>query len=90
MLQFDTYSKQPFHAYFSVLLDQYQAQESMGTMGLPVLISVLQEDRDDLELLQGALEVLYLSCSTGEGGHSPPGSARKAPAAGQEVSSSRI
>jgi hypothetical protein len=60
----------------------------MGTMGLPVLISVLQEDRDDLELLQGALEVLCISCSSGEGAHSPPGSARKVPAAGQEVSSS--
>jgi hypothetical protein len=30
-------------------------------MGLPVLLSVLTEDRDDLDLLKGALEVLQLS-----------------------------
>lgn len=30
-------------------------------MGLPVLLAVLQEDRDDVELLKGALEVLQLA-----------------------------
>jgi hypothetical protein len=30
-------------------------------MGLPVLLAVLQEDRDDVELLKGALEVLQLT-----------------------------
>lgn len=30
-------------------------------MGLPVLLSVLTEDRDDLDLLKGALEVMQLS-----------------------------
>lgn len=38
----------------------------MGTMGLPVVLSVLQEDRDDLELLKGALEVLHLSVALPE------------------------
>lgn len=33
----------------------------MGAMGLPVILSVLQEDREDVELIKGALEVLHLS-----------------------------
>jgi hypothetical protein len=36
-------------------------------MGLPVLLSVLSEDRDDLELLKGALEVLQLSVALPDG-----------------------
>lgn len=39
-------------------------------MGLPVLLSVLTEDRDDLELLKGALEVLHLSVALPEGADS--------------------
>lgn len=39
-------------------------------MGLPVLLSVLAEDRDDLELLKGALEVLQLSVAL-PGGATP-------------------
>lgn len=35
-----------------------QAQLVFGHMGIPVLVSVLMDDRDDLELLQGALECL--------------------------------
>lgn len=46
-----------------------QAQLAMGTMGLPVLLSVLQEDRDDLELLKGALEVLQLSVALPDNAH---------------------
>lgn len=38
-----------------------QAQYAISSMGLPVLLSVLTEDRDDLDLLKGALEVLQLS-----------------------------
>jgi hypothetical protein len=38
----------------------------MGAMGLPVLLAVLQEDRDDLELLKGALEVLQLTVALPE------------------------
>lgn len=33
-------------------------------MGLPVLLGVLSEDRDDMELMRGALEALLLSIST--------------------------
>eukprot|EP00879_Flechtneria_rotunda_P018698 GHRR01019621.1.p1 GENE.GHRR01019621.1~~GHRR01019621.1.p1 ORF type:complete len:291 (+),score=118.08 GHRR01019621.1:187-1059(+) len=44
-----------------LLQDSSSAQLSMGTMGIPVMLSVLQEDRDDIELVKGALEVLYLS-----------------------------
>lgn len=44
-----------------------QAQHAISTMGLPVLLAVLAEDRDDLELLKGALEVLHLSVVVPEG-----------------------
>lgn len=44
-----------------------QAQYAISSMGLPVLLSVLSEDRDDLELLKGALEVLQLSVALPEG-----------------------
>jgi hypothetical protein len=42
-------------------------QYAISAMGLPVLLSVLAEDRDDLELLKGALEVLQLSVALPDG-----------------------
>lgn len=39
-----------------------QAQVAVGAMGFPVLTEVLREDREDTELLQGALEVLIHAC----------------------------
>jgi hypothetical protein len=63
-----------------------QAQAAMGTMGLPVLLSVLQEDRDDTELLRAALESLALTFGAGEGGPGgTPGAAAAAAAAQGEV-----
>jgi hypothetical protein len=50
-------------------------------MGLPVLLSVLQEDRDDLELLKGALEVLQLAVTLPDG-FNPAAAAAAAAAAG--------
>lgn len=44
-----------------------QAQYAISSMGLPVLLSVISEDRDDLELLKGALEVLQLSVALPDG-----------------------
>ncbi len=44
----------------------------MGTMGLPVLVSVLQEDRDDLQLLIGALEVLIATFASEEQPYTGP------------------
>lgn len=35
-----------------------QAQLACGHIGLPVLLSILREDREDLELVRGALEAL--------------------------------
>jgi hypothetical protein len=35
-------------------------------MGLPVLASVLQDDRDDVDLVRGALEVLVLAMGGAE------------------------
>ena len=41
-----------------------QAQLAVGSMGLPILVNVLKDDRDDLELLRGALEALVqATCS---------------------------
>ena len=54
-----------------------QVQLAMGTMGLPVLLSVLQEDRDDTELLRTALEALALSfVGAGRQAGTPRGAAR--------------
>ncbi|KAF6263900.1 hypothetical protein COO60DRAFT_308594 [Scenedesmus sp. NREL 46B-D3] len=49
-----------------LLQDNPRAQLAMGAMGLPVVLAVLQEDRDDLELLKGALEVLQLTLALPE------------------------
>jgi hypothetical protein len=35
-----------------------QAQLACGHIGLPVLLSILRDDRDDIELVRGALEAL--------------------------------
>ena len=35
-----------------------QAQLACGCIGFPVLLSILREDRDDIELVRGALEAL--------------------------------
>lgn len=55
-----------------------QAQHAMGSMGLPVLLSVVHEDRDDIELLQLALESLVLSFGAGEGPGGTPGARQAA------------
>jgi hypothetical protein len=60
-----------------------QAQAAMGTMGLPVLVAVLQEDREDLDLLRGALEALL--ASFGAGGTEDAAGARKLGQHAQEV-----
>lgn len=51
-----------------------QAQLALGTMGIPVLVTVLQDDRDDLELLRGALECL-VHAMAGAGNPPPQGPA---------------
>lgn len=47
-----------------LLMDNPQAQIAVGSMGFPVLAEVLREDRDDVELLQGVLEVLINACGS--------------------------
>lgn len=42
-----------------------QAQAALGAMGLPVLLTVLREEREDLEMIRGALETLY-NCITAD------------------------
>lgn len=47
-----------------------QAQVALGNMGLPVLLSVLRDDRDDMDLVHGALESLVAAtASHSHGGH---------------------
>jgi hypothetical protein len=69
---------------FSVYVLSLQAQLAMGAMGLPVVLAVLQEDRDDLELLKGALEVLQLTVALPEAA-SAAGSRGGAAAAQQQL-----
>ncbi|KAK4771792.1 hypothetical protein SAY86_013567 [Trapa natans] len=42
----------------SVVAESRAAQLAFGAMGFPVLISVLKEERDDVEMVRGALETL--------------------------------
>ncbi|KAK3287282.1 hypothetical protein CYMTET_5197 [Cymbomonas tetramitiformis] len=41
-----------------------QAQLALGAIGLPVLINVLKEEREDVEMVRGALESLYNAMAT--------------------------
>ncbi|KAF8066204.1 ycf42 [Scenedesmus sp. PABB004] len=68
-----------------LLSDNVAAQTAMGNMGLPVLLSVLQEDRDDAELLKGALEVLQLSVALPPGASAGGGADAAAAAAAQQL-----
>ncbi|KAH7689813.1 Vesicle tethering protein p115-like protein [Dioscorea alata] len=42
----------------SVVAESRSAQLAFGAMGFPVLLSVLKEERDDVEMIRGALETL--------------------------------
>ncbi|XP_062105631.1 golgin candidate 6 isoform X3 [Humulus lupulus] len=42
----------------SVVAENRAAQLAFGAMGFPVLMSVLKEERDDVEMIRGALETL--------------------------------
>ena len=49
-----------------------QAQLTFGEMGIPVLVTVLFEDKDDLELIRGALEAMInaiANCASAENSH---------------------
>jgi hypothetical protein len=49
-----------------------QAQLTFGDMGIPVLVTVLFEDKDDLELIRGALESMInaiANCTSAENSH---------------------
>ena len=45
-----------------------QAQLAVGAMGLPILCEVVREERDDLEMLRGALECLCLAVPASSAG----------------------
>ncbi|XP_042508020.1 golgin candidate 6 isoform X3 [Macadamia integrifolia] len=42
----------------SVVAESHSAQLAFGAMGFPVLMGVLKEERDDVEMVRGALETL--------------------------------
>ncbi|KMT10908.1 hypothetical protein BVRB_5g113210 [Beta vulgaris subsp. vulgaris] len=45
----------------SVVAENHAAQLAFGAMGFPVLLSVLKDERDDVEMVRGALETLVSS-----------------------------
>ncbi|KAI3468701.1 hypothetical protein Pfo_025364 [Paulownia fortunei] len=47
----------------SVVAESHAAQLAFGAMGFPVLLSVLKEERDDVEMVRGALETLVSALS---------------------------
>ncbi|KXZ52056.1 hypothetical protein GPECTOR_10g1079 [Gonium pectorale] len=61
------YRRQAMTQLKDLLVDNPKAQLALGNMGLPVLISVLRDERDDLELLRGALEALLAATSSSHG-----------------------
>ena len=49
-------------------------------MGLPILCEVVREERDELEMLRGALECLCLAVPAASGGNPQRPQVKKAPA----------
>ncbi|KAL6509115.1 Golgin candidate 6 [Orobanche gracilis] len=47
----------------SVVAESHAAQLAFGAMGFPVLLSVLKEERDDIEMIRGAIETLVSAIS---------------------------
>ncbi|XP_057810431.1 golgin candidate 6-like [Salvia miltiorrhiza] len=47
----------------SVVAESHAAQLAFGAMGFPVLLSVLKEERDDVEMIRGAIETLVSAVS---------------------------
>ncbi|XP_042010505.1 golgin candidate 6-like [Salvia splendens] len=47
----------------SIVTESHAAQLAFGAMGFPVLLSVLKEERDDVEMLRGAIETLVSAVS---------------------------
>ncbi|KAG6408057.1 hypothetical protein SASPL_131059 [Salvia splendens] len=47
----------------SIVAESYAAQLAFGAMGFPVLLSVLKEERDDVEMLRAAIETLVSAVS---------------------------
>ncbi len=60
-----------------------QAQLAFGSMGIPVLMAVLRDDRGDTELMQGALEALVAATAAPAGAHGAGAGARGPMGAGE-------
>ncbi|XP_058109651.1 golgin candidate 6 [Magnolia sinica] len=55
----------------SIVAESRSAQLALGAMGLPVLLSVLREERDDVEMVRGALETLVSALTPIDPAHGP-------------------
>ncbi|KAM0949924.1 hypothetical protein DsansV1_C05g0057981 [Dioscorea sansibarensis] len=53
----------------SVVAESRSAQLAFGAMGFPVLLTVLKEERDDVEMIRGALETLVSALTPIETAH---------------------
>ena len=71
----DTFTLSP-DKYSSLLAAQ--AQLAVGAMGLPTLCEVVREERDDIEMLRGALDCLCLSVPASSDAHARRPQARTA------------
>ncbi|KAJ4749902.1 Golgin candidate 6 [Rhynchospora pubera] len=63
----------------SLVAESRQAQISVGAIGFPVLLHVLREDREDVELIRGALETLVSSLTPIETSNGPKNEVQPAP-----------
>eukprot|EP00198_Chlamydomonas_reinhardtii_P007146 XP_001696482.1 predicted protein [Chlamydomonas reinhardtii] len=64
------YRRQAMSQLKDLLMDNPKAQMAFGSMGVPILMAVLRDDRDDVALLQSTLESLVAATSGGgHGGH---------------------
>ncbi|GIL59792.1 hypothetical protein Vafri_14513, partial [Volvox africanus] len=59
------YRRQAASQLKDLLVENPKAQLAFGSMGIPVLMAVLRDDRDDVALLQGTLEALVAATSGG-------------------------
>ncbi|OVA08385.1 Vesicle tethering protein Uso1/P115-like [Macleaya cordata] len=55
----------------SIVAESRSAQLAFGAMGFPVLMSVLREERDDVEMVRGAVETLVSALTPINSAHGP-------------------
>lgn len=53
----------------ALVAESRSAQLAVGAMGFPILLSVLKEERDDVEIIRGSLETLVSALTPTDTGH---------------------